>query len=313
MLASVIVPARNAESTLPRTLAALAAQRLDGEFEVIVVDDGSGDATGRIARDFGATVVRHDEPVGPGASRNAGVAAAKGTALVFTDADCFPTPGWLAAGVRALRSAGLVQGRVEPVPGTPVRPFDKTLWVTESWGLFESANLFVRRDVFERLGGFGDGLLELAGAHFGEDAIFGWQARRAGVPVGFCDEALVHHEVFSRGPAGFIRERRRVAYFAYLASQLPELRETLFYRRFFLTRRNAAFALAATAVLAAACTRRPSLALPATIPYGRLLADDVREFGGVEGLRVALVRAGADSVGLAALLRASIAARTLVI
>ena len=308
MLASVIVPAHDAAATLPRTLAGLAAQEVDGESEVIVVDDGSSDATPALAEAAGARVVRHDQPLGPGASRNAGVAAARAGALAFTDADCAPTPGWLAAGIAALDGAGLVQGRVEPRPDVPVGPYDKTLWVTRAWGLFESANLFVHREVFDAIGGFGDGLLELAGAHFGEDVVFGWQARRAGIETAFCDEALVHHEVFPRGPVDYVLERRRNALFAALVHEVPELRDTFLYRRWFLSERSALFALAAVGAGAALVTRRPVLAA-AGLPYARLVRRELRGYG----RRAALARAAADAVGFAALVRGSARARRLVL
>lgn len=304
MLASVIIPAHDAAATLPRTLAALAAQEVDGEFEVIVVDDGSSDETAALAEAAGARVVRHERPVGPGASRNAGAAVARADALAFTDADCAPAPGWLAAGLRALGDAGLVQGRVEPRPDVPLGPYDKTLWVTAPWGLFESANLFVRREVFEQVGGFGDGLLELAGAHFGEDVIFGWSARRLGVRTAFCPEALVHHEVFRRSAADFIRERRRNALFCALVRQVPELRDTFFHRRWFLSPRSARFAAAAAGVAAAAATRR-ALPLLAALPYLRLLADD----HAAGGASLAAARGAADAVGFAALVRGSVTHR----
>lgn len=307
MLASVIVPAHDAAATLPRTLSGLAAQQVDGEFETIVVDDGSRDATARIADEYRARVIRHERPVGPGASRNRGAASARAAVLVFVDADCAPTPGWLAAGLRALEGAGLVQGRVEPRPDVPLGPYDRTLWVTRPWGLFESANLFVRRDVFERLGGFGDGLLALAGAHFGEDVIFGWSARREGIATAFCDEALVHHEVFPRTAADFLRERRRTGLFAALVREVPELRESFLHRRFFLTPRSAAFALAVAGGGIAWATRRPLAALAAA-PYARLAADDLRE-----GPELALVHAAADAVGLASAVRGSAAARRVVL
>ena len=308
MLASVIVPAHDAAATLPRTLAGLAAQEVDGEFEVIVVDDGSSDHTAALAEDAGARVVRHDRPLGPGASRNAGVAAASAAALAFTDADCAPTPAWLAAGVRALDGAGLVQGRVEPRPDVPVGPYDKTLWVTHAWGLFESANLFVRREVFDAVGGFDDGLLELAGAHFGEDVVFGWRARRAGVRTAFCDEAMVHHEGFPRSAAEFVRERRRNALFAALVREVPELRDAFLYRRWFLSERSALFAVAAAGAGVALLTRRPPIAL-AALPYARLVRRELRGYGH----RTALARAAADAVGFVASVRGSARARRLVL
>ncbi|MEX2195974.1 MAG: glycosyltransferase [Thermoleophilaceae bacterium] len=309
MLASIIVPAHDAATTLPRTLAGLAAQEVDGEFEVIVVDDGSSDRTGALAEEAGVHVVRHERPLGPGASRNAGVAAAGSGVLAFTDADCAPTPRWLAAGLAALGDSGLVQGRVEPRPDVPCGPYDKTLWVTSAWGLFESANLFVRREVFESVGGFDDGLLELAGAHFGEDVVFGWRARRAGVATGFSEEALVHHEVFPRSAAEFVRERRRNALFAALVREVPELREAFFYRRWFLSERSARFALAAAGALAGAATRRPAIAAAAALPYAQIVRRELRGYGP----RGAVARIAADGVGFAALVRGSVRARRIVL
>lgn len=309
MIASVIVPAHDAEATLPRTLAALATQQVDGEFEVIVVDDGSRDATGEVARRMGARVIRHDTPVGPGRSRDRGAAAAAADVLAFVDADCAPLPGWLAAGLQALDGRGLVQGRVEPRPDVHRGPFDRTLWVTRASGLFESANLFVRRDVFDRLSGFGDGLLPLAGAHFGEDVMFGWQARRAGVATGFADEALVHHEVFPRDTAEFVREGRRTGLFAALVREVPELRDTFLYRRYFLSRRSAAFALLAGGLGAAAIARRPWVAGLAALPYAKVAFGDARAMGP----RVAAVRSVRDTVGFLSAAAGSAAARRLVL
>ena len=151
---SVVIPARDAEAMIGRTVAAARAQELDGPFEVIVVDDGSTDDTARVAADAGARVVSNGEPAGPADARNAGVAASTAPLIAFTDADCVPAPGWLRAGVDALDGSDLVQGRVEPEPDVPVGPFDHVITVREETGLYETANLFVRREWFDRVGGF---------------------------------------------------------------------------------------------------------------------------------------------------------------
>ena len=147
-LASVIVPARNAQQTLPRTLAALAGQNLDGGLEVIVVDDGSSDDTAAVARRApGPVTVLEQEPKGPAAARNLGVAISSGAMLAFCDADVFPAAGWLRAGVRALERADIVQGAVLPDPLAKLGPFDRSLWITFEVGLWETANLFVQREL----------------------------------------------------------------------------------------------------------------------------------------------------------------------
>src|SRR5436189_2328239 len=172
-----------------RTVAAVLGKDLDGGFEVVVVDDGSTDSTAENARAAGARVVpanrgAADVPgsrgaVGPADARNAGVAATSAPLIAFTDADCVPAPGWLRSGVAALERADLVQGRVEPEPGVPVGPFDHVISVREETGLYETANLFVRREWFEHVGGF-RAFIDPSEGHFGEDLVFGWEVRRAG-------------------------------------------------------------------------------------------------------------------------------------
>ena len=83
---SVAIPARNAVDTLPRCLESL-RRSAARDFELIVVDDGSTDDTAHVARRFGATVVRHEVPVGPAAARNAGAKAARAEVVLFLDAD----------------------------------------------------------------------------------------------------------------------------------------------------------------------------------------------------------------------------------
>lgn len=302
---SVVVPARNAAATLPHTLAALAAQRIDTTVDLVVVDDASTDATPALVEAAGARLVRQERSLGPAAARNAGVAVSAGDALAFTDADCRPAPDWLARGLAALSRADLVQGTVRPVPDAPLGPFDRTLWVTRATGLFESANLFVTRALFERVGGFPGGLAHEAGKEMGEDVAFGWAAVRAGARTAFAADAIVHHEVFARGARGFVAEYERRRFFPPLTRRVPELRDAFLYRRFFLNRRTAAFDLAVAGAATATVTRRPA-ALLAAAPYARLVRWQLRAEGG----RVTAAHVAADAVGAAALLRGSLAART---
>jgi glycosyltransferase involved in cell wall biosynthesis len=309
----VIIPARDAEATLPRALAGVADQEL-GSFEVIVVDNGSRDGTAVVAERSRVVtrVIRRSRGEGPGAARNAGAAAASGSVLAFLDADCRPAPGWLAAGVGACADADLVQGRVLPDPEASLGPFDRTVSVGDAHGLFESANLFVGRVVFERAGGFPAGLEGSGEAPFGEDVIFGWRAVRAGARTAFCARALVYHEVSSRGGSDFVAERARLALFPALAAEVPELRSAFFYRRFFLSPRSAGFDLAVAGVaLALVSSRRPALALAA--PYLYLLATDARRWGPRRAPMVAAVGAAADAAGAAALFRGSVRSRSLVL
>ncbi len=96
---SVIIPAYHASESLPRCLTALQRQTTDsGLYEIIVVDDGSTDATAAIAEH--TLKIPHSQVIcashgGPAQARNLGAQAAHGEALLFTDADCEPAPDWI--------------------------------------------------------------------------------------------------------------------------------------------------------------------------------------------------------------------------
>lgn len=92
---SIIVPAYNAAATITPCIEALCRQQVNEPFELIVVDDGSEDNTAALAQQAGASVIR-TERGRPAAARNAGIRAACGDIVCFTDADCVPTDTWLA-------------------------------------------------------------------------------------------------------------------------------------------------------------------------------------------------------------------------
>lgn len=313
--ASVIVPARDARDTLPRTLAALAGQHVEWPYEVIVVDDGSRDETAALARRApGPVTVIDQAALGPAAARNRGVSRARARALAFCDADVFPAAGWLAAGVGALEHANLVQGRVLPDPRAALGPFDRSLWITSAAGLWETANLFVTRDLFERVGGFEQWITPAVGKALAEDVWFGYRALALGGRPAFCACALAHHAVFERGWREYVAERRRLRYFPAMAAKMPELRRQFFHRRAFLDRRSARFDLALAGALAALAVRSP---LPLLVggPYIRALRAHSKRAWPVapRSSVVSAVDLAADLVGLAALVRGSARYRSLVL
>ena len=302
---SVIVPARNAAALLPRLFAALDRSTLADAWETIVVDDASTDATGDIAEEWGARVVRLPSQSGPAAARNAGLAAARAPLIAFTDADCEPSPEWLSALTGALTDADIATGPIRPVPDVPRDAFARTLSTGRESPLFETANLAVRREVADRVGGF-EAFIPVEQGHFGEDAVFAWRARRMGARAVFAEDALVHHAVFPRSARDFVAEHWRRRFFPALVREVPELRER-FPLRYFLSRDSALFDLALLGVGASLSSRRRAPLL-AALPYMRRRLTWRRP-----AVRENLAFVAADAVSFAALVRGSAAARRLLL
>lgn len=99
---SVIVPARNAETTLSRVLSAWKRPGM-GDHEIIVVDDASTDGTADVAARYADRVIKLAGRRGPAAARNAGARASRGDIFLFADADVLPTARSAALVVRAFR------------------------------------------------------------------------------------------------------------------------------------------------------------------------------------------------------------------
>jgi glycosyltransferase involved in cell wall biosynthesis len=327
---SVIIPARDAAPTLERTLAALSAQTIGDAFEVVVVDDGSRDRTPEIARAHGSFVrlVSNSESGGPGAARNRGVQEAAAPVLAFTDADCFPTPGWLAAGLEMVGQADLVQGPVAPDPTVARTPFDRSVVVERGGGFFPTANLFVRRPVFDAVGGFRDWVLEERGHRqwatdrrrarasrtpIGEDTLFAWTALRQGARSAFAPEAIVHHAVVPGSVRDDVADRWHWARdMPGLARLVPELRDGTFHRHVFFNEVTAKFDYALAGLAAAAVTRR-SCWLLATVPYLRHVRNHARQWPASDQLSYLAGAPIVEAATLAALLSGSLAWRSVVL
>ncbi len=91
---SIVMPARNEAAVIGEVVAS--AKRACPQAEILVVDDGSDDDTGRLAAEAGAKVLRHPVSLGNGAAVKAGARAATGDVLVLMDADGQHDPGDIA-------------------------------------------------------------------------------------------------------------------------------------------------------------------------------------------------------------------------
>ena len=117
-LVSIIIPNRNGANTIGTCLAAAQASQ-HGNFEIIVVDDGSEDNSIEVIERYPCKLVRLEQHGGAAQARNAGVSCSRGRILLFTDADCLLQPDTLAlaAGTLALEASNaIIGGTYTPAP-----------------------------------------------------------------------------------------------------------------------------------------------------------------------------------------------------
>ncbi len=196
--ASVIIPAFNAEKTIGKCLESMEKQSFSN-FEIIIVDDGSMDRTGKIAKKFSKARIVKQENAGPAVARNRGAKESKGEIIVFTDSDCIAEKNWLTemtepfcdkeiAGVQGRYKcrqkeliARLIQLEIEKRYAKMVK--HKFI---DFIGTYSAA---YRRSVFERLKGF-DTSFPIAS---GEDTDFSFRVSRAGYKMVFNQKAIIFH------------------------------------------------------------------------------------------------------------------------
>jgi rSAM/selenodomain-associated transferase 2 len=169
---SVIIPTLNEAANLPGTLAQV---RQLGHCEVLVVDGGSSDGTLEVAGTADRVLVG---PRGRAAQMNLGAAQARGEWLLFLHADCRPEAGALEAAQRCLGRRGVAAGcfRMRVTAEGPVYRFidaAATARVRLTGVVYGDQGLFVRRDVFEKVGGFPP-------LRFMEDVFLSWALVRRG-------------------------------------------------------------------------------------------------------------------------------------
>lgn len=299
---SVCVVVKDRRDPMLRCLDAVLAQTPPPD-EVVVVDNGSTDGTyeallARAAAEPRLVVTTDHGTLG--AARNTAARTAAGTLVAFTDSDCRPRPGWLAAGRRAMTDGvGVVQGRTVPEV-VPSRRWSATQDIGAPTGLFEACNVLYRRTALLAAGGFDERV-----GFFGEDTAAGWAVQRAGWREAWAPEAVVEHAVTTPGFGWHLRRTRGYANWPALLARFPEKRDMLWHR-FFLRPRSAEADAALLGAVCAVLLRHPAPLLAAA-PFCRRHRP--------RGLsRLALLDAGSSAAyDLAislALLRGSAAART---
>ncbi len=316
---SVVIPTHDRSARCADLLRLLASQSVGlDRFEVIVVDDCSTDDTTEVLAALRTEVpyrlvaLRTPANGGPAAARNLGWAAASAPVVAFTDDDCLPGPGWLAAGLAAFAAdpgLGVAQGRTQAPEGVDVSTLQGWyVWrvITEATPYFDACNIFYRRSALQATGGFdeqigwwstrpGAGSTPVA---WGEDSAAGWAVVEAGWGRRFVADAVVVHEVEERGWWWHVRYGYLDRIIVALGVQHPGYRQEAFWRPWAYRREDAAFLAAvagavlawwwrpaAVAVLPYLWWRRPSIRRPRFVQMclGNLAVDAARASGRLHG------------------------------
>lgn len=218
---SVIVPVYNNPAGMQIVLTGLTSQTypLD-RYEVIVADNGSTDETAQVVNGFVegvpelVSMVTEAEIQGSYAARNKGIGAARGEILAFIDSDCDPDTDWITQGVAALeeQTAAAGGGRIaftfkRSRPNVyeyldSARKLNQRSYV-EVYGFAATANMFVRREAFDRHGLFRSDLVS------GGDYEFGRRITRAGEILIYIENARVRHPARDSFGA-IVRKSRRI-------------------------------------------------------------------------------------------------------
>ncbi len=169
-LISVVIPCYNQSAFLADAIDSVCSQSYC-PVEVIVVDDGSTDATAQIAARYPHVTYLHQENRGLSAARNTGLAASRGEFLVFLDADDRLLPDALRVGHDALNAhpeCGFVSGHHHHIdrfgaverayPQEPMAHTDPYLALLMNNFIGMHAAVMYRKDVFDAVGGFDAGL-----------------------------------------------------------------------------------------------------------------------------------------------------------
>jgi GT2 family glycosyltransferase len=201
----VVIACFNGVRTIERQLDALAAQAASFPWEIVVADNGSTDGSRDVVRAYAERLpnlklIDASRRRGLAHARNAGAAAADGSALAFCDQDDQVAQGWLNAMAAALDRHEFVAGRLEhdrlndrlaiAVRGRPQTDGLMTYEEGEYFPYAFGCTLGIERPLHEAIGGFDE--IFAKGC---EDADYCWRLQQSGGRLEFVPDAVTHYQL----------------------------------------------------------------------------------------------------------------------
>ncbi|HEX3235331.1 MAG TPA: glycosyltransferase [Gemmatimonadales bacterium] len=246
---SLVISTRNRASQLEQALNSYARLQYEGAWELVIVDNGSSDATTQVLEAFGRSfsghlrLLHHERP-GLGGARNAGWRAARGSIVAFTDDDCYPREDYLSR-IQSCFSdprMGFAAGRVLlydqlDYPVTIQLSDRRVEFPPKSYiapGDIHGANFGFRRQALEAVGGFDERLGAGSKYHSAEDtdavarvSAMGWWGVYDPAPT-----VLHHHRRRAPEQLRQLKKAHGIGAGAYFIKCLanPELRGKYLYR-----------------------------------------------------------------------------------
>lgn len=197
---SLVIPLHQGERFIAAAIASVREQD-DPPREVIVVDDGSTDAGPSIVDAIGGVVLIRQEPRGPGAARNRGIAAATGELIAFLDQDDLLRPAALRRHRQTLDAhpaamLSVCRQRFSVLDGEAVPEWQRPDLLDRETIAWTPSCLCLRRQAFERVGPFDESLRATS------DLLWCREFRASGLPFVEIDETLVDRRVHPRCQSG---------------------------------------------------------------------------------------------------------------
>ena len=239
---TVIIPTYHDWSRLQLCLNALANQSYSSSFfEILVINNDPSNLSPENFLEPENCKIIHEIKPGSYAARNKGLSMARGKFIAFTDSDCIPDKDWLKNGVKYLYDNSdlmRVGGCIKVFPAVPNKPnifeaFDMVFafpqkGYVEDLGWAATANMFVRKEVFDIVGFFNDTIKS------GGDFEWGNRASEKGIVIKYAEDAIISHPARKDFKSQYEKVKRTSKGKAILNIQKHEIKKESYLKKIYV-------------------------------------------------------------------------------